>query len=101
MMLVQAQAYRTQYGFDAIYLLPINLYRRRDNFGLESPHVIPAMIRKCVEAKEQKAVCPENHYEKSPYHRYSRTRWFLLAGTVARKGIRTSQHKPLLSTFTI
>jgi GDP-L-fucose synthase len=51
MLLVQAQAYRAQYGFNAIYLLPVNLYGPRDNFDLESSHVIPAMIRKCVEAK--------------------------------------------------
>src|SRR5579871_5541660 len=55
MMLVQAQAYRQQYGFNAIYLLPVNLYGPRDNFDLESSHVIPAMIRKFVEAKAQKA----------------------------------------------
>ncbi len=52
MMLVQAQAYRAQYGFNAIYLLPVNLYGPRDNFDLETSHVIPALIRKCVEAKE-------------------------------------------------
>jgi GDP-L-fucose synthase len=52
MMLVQAQAYRAQYGFNAIYLLPVNLYGPGDNFDLETSHVIPAMIRKCVEAKE-------------------------------------------------
>jgi GDP-L-fucose synthase len=52
MLLVQAQAYRAQYGFDAIYLLPVNLYGPRDNFDLETSHVIPALIRKCVEAKE-------------------------------------------------
>ena len=52
MMLVQAQAYRTQYGFNAIYLLPVNLYGPRDNFDPETSHVIPALIRKCVEAKE-------------------------------------------------
>lgn len=51
MMLVQAQAYRQQYGFNAIFLLPVNLYGPRDNFDLESSHVIPALIRKCVEAK--------------------------------------------------
>lgn len=54
MMLVQAQAYRTQYGFNAIYLLPVNLYGPGDNFDLETSHVIPALIRKCVEAKEKK-----------------------------------------------
>lgn len=52
MMLVQAQAYREQYGFNAIFLLPVNLYGPRDNFDLESSHVIPAMIRKCVEARD-------------------------------------------------
>jgi len=52
MMLVQAQAYRAQYAFNAIYLLPVNLYGPRDNFDLETSHVIPALIRKCVEAKE-------------------------------------------------
>src|SRR5437899_10240376 len=52
MQLVQAQAYRQQYGFNAIYLLPVNLYGPSDNFDLESSHVIPALIRKCVEAKE-------------------------------------------------
>jgi len=53
MLLVQAQAYRQQYGFNAIFLLPVNLYGPRDNFDLESSHVIPALIRKCVEAKER------------------------------------------------
>ncbi|MDP3015573.1 MAG: NAD-dependent epimerase/dehydratase family protein, partial [Deltaproteobacteria bacterium] len=51
MLLVQAQAYRQQYGFNTIYLLPVNLYGPRDNFDLESSHVIPALIRKCLEAK--------------------------------------------------
>ena len=52
MMLVQAQEYRAQYRFNAIYLLPVNLYGPGDNFDLETSHVIPALIRKCVEAKE-------------------------------------------------
>jgi len=52
MLLVQAQAYRQQYGFNAIFLLPVNLYGPRDNFDLESSHVIPALIRKCIEAQE-------------------------------------------------
>jgi GDP-L-fucose synthase len=51
-LLVQAQAYRAQYGFNAIYLFPVNLYGPGDNFDLETSHVIPALIRKCVEAKE-------------------------------------------------
>jgi GDP-L-fucose synthase len=53
MLLVQAQAYRQQYGFNAIYLLPVNLYGPRDNFNLETSHVIPALIRKCIEAEER------------------------------------------------
>ena len=53
MLLVQAQAYRQQYGFNAIFLIPVNLYGPRDNFDLELSHVIPALIRKCVEAKSR------------------------------------------------
>ncbi|MBN2145862.1 MAG: GDP-L-fucose synthase [Anaerolineales bacterium] len=53
MLLVQAQAYREQYGYNAIYLLPVNLYGPRDNFDLETSHVIPALIRKCIEAQEK------------------------------------------------
>jgi GDP-L-fucose synthase len=53
MLLVQTQAYRQQYGFNAIYLLPVNLYGPRDNFDLESSHVIPALIRKFVEAVDE------------------------------------------------
>lgn len=52
MMLVQSQAYRQQYGFNSIHLLMVNLYGPRDNFNLESSHVIPALIRKFVDAKE-------------------------------------------------
>ncbi len=55
MMLVQAQAYRAQYGFNAIYLLPVNLYGPGDNFDLQSSHVIPALIRKFVEARANTA----------------------------------------------
>ena len=52
MLLVQGQAYRQQYGFNAIHLLPVNLYGPHDNFDPESSHVIPALIRKCLEAAE-------------------------------------------------
>jgi GDP-L-fucose synthase len=52
MLLVQLQAYREQYGMNGIYLTPVNLYGPRDNFDLETSHVIPALIRKCVEAKQ-------------------------------------------------
>ncbi len=52
MLLVMAQAYREQYGYNAVFLLPVNLYGPGDNFDLQSSHVIPAMIRKFIEAKE-------------------------------------------------
>lgn len=55
MMLVQGQAYRQEYGFNTIFLLPVNLYGPRDNFDPESSHVIPALIRKALEAKESGA----------------------------------------------
>lgn len=53
MMLVQSQSYRTQYGFNSIFLLPLNLYGPRDNFDPKSSHVIPALIRKFMEAKDR------------------------------------------------
>lgn len=59
MMLVQSQSYREQYGFNSIFLLPANLYGPGDNFDLESSHVIPALIRKCVEARERGAAFVE------------------------------------------
>ena len=55
MLLVQGQAYRAQYGFNAIYLLPVNLYGPGDNFDPASSHVIPALIKKCVDAIESGA----------------------------------------------
>ncbi len=51
MLLVQSQAYRQQYGFNSVFLIPVNLYGPRDNFNLETSHVIPALIRKCIEAQ--------------------------------------------------
>ncbi len=60
MMLVQSQAYRREYGFNSIFLLPVNLFGARDNFDLQTSHVIPALIRKCVEAVrsgEDQIVC--------------------------------------------
>ncbi len=53
MLLVQSQAYRDQYGFNSIFLLPVNLYGPGDNFNLQSSHVIPALIRKAIEAQER------------------------------------------------
>jgi GDP-L-fucose synthase len=53
MLLVQSQAYRQQYGFNSVVLFPVNLYGPGDNFDLHSSHVIPALIRKCIEARER------------------------------------------------
>jgi len=55
MLLVQSQAYRQQYGFNSIVLFPVNLYGPKDNFDLESSHVIPALIRKCLETRRSHA----------------------------------------------
>ena len=55
MLLVQSQAYRQQYGYNSIFLLPVNLYGPHDNFGTASSHVIPALIRKCFEARRSGA----------------------------------------------
>ena len=60
MLLVQSQSYRQQYGYNSIYLMPVNLFGPRDNFDLETSHVIPALIRKCLEARRtgaQEIVC--------------------------------------------
>jgi GDP-L-fucose synthase len=53
MLLVQSQSYRQQYGFNSIFLLPVNLYGPHDNFDPRSSHVIPALIRKCLESKDR------------------------------------------------
>src|SRR5437016_6093970 len=78
MLLVQAQAYRAQYGFNAIYLLPVNLYGPNDNFDLRNSHVIPAIIRKCVEARESGSDSIEVWGTGSP------TREFLYVDDAAR-----------------
>ncbi len=59
MLLVQSQAYREQYGFNGVYLMPVNLYGPGDNFDHASSHVIPALIRKCLEAKAANAATVE------------------------------------------
>lgn len=59
MLLVQSQAYRQQYGFNSIFLLPVNLYGPGDNFDLNTSHVIPALIRKCVDASRGRS--PRGH----------------------------------------
>ena len=86
MLLVQAQAYRQQYGFDAIYLIPVNLYGPGDNFDLHTSHVIPALIRKCIEAKRAGAKEVEVWGTGSP------TREFLYVEDAAR-GIMLATEK--------
>jgi GDP-L-fucose synthase len=85
-LLVQCQAYRQQYGMNSIYLLPVNLYGPRDNFDLHSSHVIPAIIRKCVEATErgdEELVC---WGDGSP------TREFLYVADAAHGLVLAAQH---------
>ena len=78
MLLVQSQAYREQYGFNAIYLLPVNLYGPRDNFNLDTSHVIPALIRKMIEAQQRGDETVTLWGDGSP------TREFFYAGDAAR-----------------
>jgi len=66
MLLVQSQAYRQQYGFNSIFLMPVNLYGPRDNFNPQSSHVIPALIKKCLEAKAAKLPSIEVWGDGSP-----------------------------------
>jgi GDP-L-fucose synthase len=83
---VQCQAYRQQYGMNAIYLLPVNLYGPRDNFDIETSHVIPALIRKCVEAVEQGKSDVACWGDGSP------TREFLYVEDAARGIIAATKH---------
>lgn len=78
MLLVQSQAYRDQYGFNSIYLLPVNLYGPGDNFNLETSHVIPALIRKMIEAEDRGEDQVVLWGDGSP------TREFFYAGDAAR-----------------
>jgi len=85
-LLVQCQAYRQQYGMNAIYLLPVNLYGPRDNFDLETSHVIPALIRKCLEAKRTGAKAIECWGDGSA------TRAFLYAADAAEGLVLAAEH---------
>jgi GDP-L-fucose synthase len=86
MLLVQAQAYREQYGFNSIYLMPVNLYGPEDNFDEESSHVIPALVRKCVTAKETGAPSIELWGDGTP------TREFLYVDDAARGVVMAAEH---------
>ena len=86
MLLVQSQAYRQEYGYNSIYLLPVNLYGPRDNFDLETSHVIPAMIRKCLEARLMGGGMIRLWGDGSP------TREFLYAEDAAEGILKAAEH---------
>lgn len=86
MMLVQSQAYRQQYGFNSIVLFPVNLYGPRDNFDLETSHVIPALIRKCAAANEEGRACITLWGDGSP------TREFLYVEDAAEGILLAAEH---------
>ncbi len=86
MMLVQSQAYREQYGYNSIFLLPVNLYGPRDNFNPASSHVIPALIRKSIEAQES------GDHEMIAWGDGSPTREFLYVEDAA-EGLLTATEK--------
>jgi GDP-L-fucose synthase len=86
MLLVQSQAYREQYGFNAIYLVPVNLYGPGDNFDPKSSHVIPALIRKCVDARDAGA----DHIEV--WGTGSVSREFLYADDAAEGIVLAAEH---------
>jgi GDP-L-fucose synthase len=86
MLLVQSQAYRQQYGFNSIYLLPVNLYGPRDNFNPESSHVIPALIKKFVEAVE------DNHRAVEIWGTGAASREFLYVDDCARAVVLAAEH---------
>ena len=86
MLLVQSQAYRQQYGFNSIYLLPVNLYGPRDNFDPESSHVIPALIKKFAEAVE------DNHRTVEIWGTGAASREFLYVDDCARAIVLAAEH---------
>jgi len=86
MLLVQGQAYRQQYAFDAVHLLPVNLYGPHDNFDPASSHVIPALVRKCLEAVDSNAA------EVVCWGTGNATREFLYVEDCADAIVRATEH---------
>lgn len=86
MLLVQGQAYREQYGFNVIHLIPVNLYGPGDNFDPASSHVIPALIKKCVDARER----DDDHIEV--WGTGSASREFLYVDDAAEGIVRAAEH---------
>ena len=89
MLIVQSKAYREQYGFNSVNLIPVNLYGARDNFDLETSHVIPALIRKLLEAKERRSESAGFWGDGSP------TREFLYASDAAEGILLAAQYVDL------
>ncbi|HXI83300.1 MAG TPA: GDP-L-fucose synthase [Verrucomicrobiae bacterium] len=85
-ILVQCQAYRQEYGLNAVYLLPVNLYGPRDNFDPQTSHVIPALIKKCVDARERRDKFIECWGTGTP------TREFLYVEDAAEGILRAAEH---------
>jgi len=92
MLLVQAQAYRQEYGFNSIYLLPVNLYGPGDNFDPKSSHVIPALIKKCVDAMSQPESSGFEHSAITVWGTGKPTREFLYVEDAAEGIILAAEH---------
>ncbi len=101
MLLVQSQAYRQQYGYNSIFLLPTNLYGPRDNFDLHSSHVIPALIRKCWQAKVSGARAIEAWGDGSPTREFLYVEDATEGILLAAKSYNDSQPVNLGSSFEI
>ncbi len=86
MLLVQSQAYRREYGLNSIHLIPVNLYGPHDNFALDSAHVIPALIRKCVEARRDRRSILTLWGDGTP------TREFLYVDDAAEGVVQAARH---------
>lgn len=98
MLLVQSQAYRQQYGFNSIFLMPVNLYGPGDKFDPDTSHVIPALIRKCVEAKEIAARGGRPTIEV--WGTGSATREFLYVDDAAEGIVRAAEHALVVGLVT-
>lgn len=92
MLLVQSQSYREQYGFNSIVLFPVNLYGPRDNFDLETSHVIPALLRKCLDAKAVKQDRSELTQAISVWGTGKPTREFLYVEDAAEGILLAAEH---------
>lgn len=92
MLLVQSQAYREQYGFNSIVLFPVNLYGPRDNFNLETSHVIPALIRKCIDAQSRRDRQSKGDFPITLWGTGTPTREFLYVDDAAEGILLAAEH---------